>query len=117
KVPGVSTDAGASSTTSRSRSVALKETVLSDARSNTLDKMGMVVRRSTTLVTWPRARSSSPRSITSRMADPRILVVSKSASQKCRGAVDTATVVEAGTHAAGEYCLVRKRLGWTATLI
>ncbi len=63
--PGLDTSAGASSDTSRSRSVALNCSVRSDALSMTLDRMGIVVRRSTTLVTWPRARRSSPRSITS----------------------------------------------------
>src|SRR5215831_19017638 len=63
--PGLETSAGAASDTSRSRSVALNCSARSEALSNTFERMGMVVRRSTTLVTWPRARRSSPRSITS----------------------------------------------------
>ena len=49
--PDCDTSAGAWSDTSRSRSVALSCSTEAVAFSNTLDRMGIVVRRSTTLVT------------------------------------------------------------------
>ena len=63
------------STTSRSRSVALNSSLELRARKSTLERIGIVVRRSTTLVTRPSARKSSLRSITSRIAisSPRFL--------------------------------------------
>ena len=47
--PGVSTWASAKSTISMSRSVAANDTPLRSAESRTLDRIGMVLRRSTTL--------------------------------------------------------------------
>ena len=67
-VPGAETLALMLSLTSRSRSVALNISVSPEAFSMTFDKIGMVVRRSTTLVTWLSAFKSSPRSISRRMS-------------------------------------------------
>ncbi len=83
--PGVDTVAATSSITSRSRSVAFSDSLLLPARNRTFDRIGMVVRRSTTLVTCPSALKSSPRSITSRMiaSVPQIQGVSFVAFSGC----------------------------------
>ncbi len=60
--PGVSTMAAMLSTTSRSRSVALRLRLPPSACSMTLERIGMVFRRSTTRCTWVRDFKSSVRS-------------------------------------------------------
>ena len=57
-----------SSMISMSRSVAEKARASRSADSSTLDRIGMVLRRSTTLCTWPSAFSSAARSIVSFMS-------------------------------------------------
>jgi len=69
--PGTSTWAAPPSTISMSRSVAEKPTRSRSAVSSTFDRIGMVLRRSTTLCTWPRAFSSAARSIVSFMSRPK----------------------------------------------
>src|SRR6185437_1568652 len=54
--------AGMDSTISISRSVAVSLSALLPASSITLERMGMVLRRSTTLCTWERALRNAPRS-------------------------------------------------------
>src|SRR5438270_3288399 len=53
------------STISRSMSVALSASLPGSARSNTFDSIGIVVRRSTTLCTWPSAFKKAARSMVS----------------------------------------------------
>src|SRR5580692_4613578 len=52
---------------SRSISVALSASLPGSARSNTFDSIGIVVRRSTTLCTWPSAFKKAARSMVSFM--------------------------------------------------
>ena len=65
------------STISRSMSVALSDSAqlagAPSARSSTFDRIGMVLRRSTTLCTWPSAFSRAARSIVSFMLATRRL--------------------------------------------
>src|SRR6185437_11365233 len=54
--------AGRDSTISMSKSVAVSLSALLPASNITLERMGMVLRRSTTLCTWERALRNAPRS-------------------------------------------------------
>src|SRR6185295_14737692 len=65
--PGAAISAGAWSTIARSMSVAVKATRSPLASTSTLLRIGMVLRRSTTLCTWPRDFSNAVRSIVSFM--------------------------------------------------
>src|SRR5712671_2412352 len=64
------TSAAIASATSRSRSVALKESFERSALISTFARIGMVLRRSTTRWTWPRDFRSSARSTVTFMGDP-----------------------------------------------
>ena len=55
-----------------------------EAFSMTFDRMGMVVRRSTTLVTWLSAFNNSPRSISRRMGLPGVFCVKRSGVVRAR---------------------------------
>ena len=71
--PGVSTWASTVSLICKSRSVAIRRIELSALASiNTFDKMGIVLRRSTTDCTWPRLFKSVARSITAFMVTPYV---------------------------------------------
>ena len=63
--PGVATSAIACSTISRSISVAFKRTAPSPASSFTFERIGMVLRRSTTLCTCPKDFNRAARSMVS----------------------------------------------------
>src|SRR5688500_4680081 len=65
--PGAAISAGAWSTIARSMSVAVRATRSPLASTSTLLRIGMVLRRSTTLCTWPRDFSNAVRSIVSFM--------------------------------------------------
>ena len=66
--PPVPTWAEVWSMISMSRSVAAKVAPSLSADSSTLDRIGMVLRRSTTLCTWPSALISADRSMVSFIA-------------------------------------------------
>src|SRR5689334_1577459 len=65
--PGAAISAVAWSTIARSMSVAVRATRSPLASTSTLLRIGMVLRRSTTLCTWPRDFSNAVRSIVSFM--------------------------------------------------
>src|SRR4029450_13383233 len=65
--PGAAISAVAWSTIARSMSVAVRPTRSPLASTSTLLRIGMVLRRSTTLCTWPRDFSNGVRSIVSFM--------------------------------------------------
>ena len=71
--PAVSTCAAIVSTTCRSRSVAISFSAPSEASISTLDRIGMVLRRSTTDWTWPRLFNRGARSIVAFMSCPDAL--------------------------------------------
>jgi hypothetical protein len=68
--PSWATSAGAVSTTSMSRSVAVSRIEPASAWISTLARIGMVLRRSTTLWTWVSDFSSAARSMMTRMPFP-----------------------------------------------
>src|SRR5215468_3126448 len=70
--PGL-TSAAKVSVTSRSRSVAFRESSATLERSSTLARIGIVLRRSTTRCTWDSDLSKSARSIVTFMRNPAYL--------------------------------------------
>src|SRR4029077_5194295 len=66
--PGLITLAAVCSTIARSMSVAVRLRRSPLASTSTLDRMGIVLRRSTTLCTWARERNKAVRSMVSFMA-------------------------------------------------
>src|SRR5690242_16157919 len=85
--PGAAISAVAWSTIARSMSVAVRATRSPLASTSTLLRIGMVLRRSTTLCTWPRDFSNAVRSIVSFMvlATPSQVSGNSSAEAGSRG--------------------------------
>src|SRR6266702_1579463 len=68
--PAVAVSAGSVSVTSRSRSVAFSDSFAFSARTSTLARIGIVLRRSTTRWTWPSDFNSAARSTVTFMSTP-----------------------------------------------
>src|SRR5215471_6674404 len=77
--PPVAISAASVSVTSRSRSVAFSDSCAFSARSRTLPRIGMVLRRSTTRWTWPSDFRSCARSTVTFIA------ISARSNKACRG--------------------------------
>src|SRR6266702_207739 len=88
--PAVAVSAGSVSVTSRSRSVAFSDSFAFSARTSTLPRIGIVLRRSTTRWTWPSDFRSCARSTVTFIAllarSPRKHSVEKSRAAEKRAA-------------------------------
>src|ERR1700750_267656 len=79
--PPLPVSAASVSVTSRSRSVAFSESCAFSARTSTLPRIGMVLRRSTTRCTWPSDLRSCARSTVTFIALTRLIRNGKAGRQ------------------------------------